>query len=461
MITAASPGKEFFPSMNRNPWLSAGLALLLVLLGCSKKNTITNVKGLYAPVITGLHADREPLVRGEDNVLTVLVTNVNGITLTYHWKASGGVLKDSTAQTVTWTAPDTIGTYDIYVSIQGSDSDQGQTSEYFKQETYHLFVDNDYIRWTSGETVKFDPAPPVNQSPDAAHPLLYAELVEPSTGQSHVVGVGSPLESPVALTDAFFQATSPTLRADGNQIAFAGKPLSTNLGFSIYLIPATGAGPDTTLATGAFRYLPNKNTIQGNVRYARNGTMIVFNSDTLSPTFSKPMVRDAADLSLAPYGVIPVGQQSVTTYWLPNWSGTGDSIICISYRSFGLPSQQSRGVYKLNARPPITSVASQWLPDSSALEPDWSPDGNYVTYAKKNAAGDGDIWLIRADTNDKTLAIRVTTGPADDSHPRFSADGTAIYFVSNRADRYGLNNLFGTERRGYNIWSVSGFDLPQ
>jgi Tol biopolymer transport system component len=54
----------------------------------------------------------------------------------------------------------------------------------------------------------------------------------------------------------------------------------------------------------------------------------------------------------------------------------------------------------------------------------------------------------------------VTSGPADDSHPRFSADGNSIVFVSNRADRYGLNGIYSTERRGYNIWSVQRFDRP-
>lgn len=228
--------------MNRNPWLVAGLVLLLVLLGCSKKNSITNVKGLYAPVITGLNSDREPAVRGQNNHLTVIVTNVNGIALAYHWKASGGVLRDSTAQSVTWAAPDTIGTYDITVSVTGSDQTQGASASYFKQQTFHLLVDNDYTRWTSGEQVKLDPAPPLNQNPDPAHPLLYSELVDAVSGQSHIVGVGSPLDTPVPLTDPFFQAMSPTLRADGNMIAFAGKALSTAPGFSVYLIPATGGG---------------------------------------------------------------------------------------------------------------------------------------------------------------------------------------------------------------------------
>jgi hypothetical protein len=451
--------------MNRNPWLVAGLGLLLVLLGCSKKNSITNVKGLYAPVITGLHADREPLVRGQDNQLTVLVTNVNGIALAYHWKASGGVLKDSTAQSVRWTAPDSIGTYDLDVSVTGSDETQGTSASYFKQQTFHLFVDNDYTRWTSGETVKLEPAPPLSQNPDFAHPLLYTELVDPSSGQSHIVGVGSPLDAPVALTDPFFQATSPTLRADGNMIAFAGKALSTDPGFSIYLIPTTGAGPDTTLAVGAFRYKTNFNTMQGDTRFSRTGTMLEFTSDSGSTFNPKPWVRDVSNLGVAAYRLIPIGQQSINSFVQTNWNGTGDSIICVSFRQFGTGAQKQRGLFKFKATLPIpdasASLAGQWLPDSSALEPDWSADGVYVVYAKMNAAGDRDIWVIRSDTSDKTSAIRVTYGPADDSHPRFSSDGRSIYFISNRGDRYGLNGIFGTERRGYNVWSVSGFDLPQ
>ena len=56
--------------------------------------------------------------------------------------------------------------------------------------------------------------------------------------------------------------------------------------------------------------------------------------------------------------------------------------------------------------------------------------------------------------------MRVTTGPADEFHPRFSSDGSKIFFLSNRTDAYGADGVFDTERRGVNIWSVSRFDLP-
>ncbi|HEU4764670.1 MAG TPA: hypothetical protein VFT93_03370, partial [Candidatus Eisenbacteria bacterium] len=104
---------------------------------------------------------------------------------------------------------------------------------------------------------------------------------------------------------------------------------------------------------------------------------------------------------------------------------------------------------------------SQWL-DGQLLEtPDWSPDGQYVTFVKRNAGtNDRDIWIINRSAADISQAVRVTSGPADDSQPRFSADGNSIFFISNRVDRYGVTGVYGTERRGTNIWSVAHFDRP-
>jgi hypothetical protein len=82
--------------------------------------------------------------------------------------------------------------------------------------------------------------------------------------------------------------------------------------------------------------------------------------------------------------------------------------------------------------------------------------------ALQRAAGrtDRDIWIINAWASDPSAAVAVTSGIADEFHPRFSSDGLKIFFVSNRIDGYGTNGFYDTERRGMNIWSVSKFDLP-
>jgi hypothetical protein len=448
--------------MNRTRSLVAGLSLLLVLAGCSKDTKVVNAVGSYAPVITGVSIDREPAVRGQDNLISVVVTNINGIDLAYHWKADGGVLRDSTAQSVTWDAPDTIGAYTIYVSVTGTDENG---VPYFRERSFPIYVDNLFVRWTSGETVKFDVAPPLTQAPGPGRPLVYAELENPSTGESRIVALDSKMATPDPLTDAFFAASGPSIRADGTQVAFAGRPLRTDPGNSIYVIPATGAGPDTTAAFPVMLYRSNFNSIQANPRFARfPDNLLLFNSDQNTLGSPKLFLSDVNNLGNAPTALITgdIGN----TYWMPTWSPSGDQVLCESYRFFST-ARRHRGVFRAVTTPPFQSSGTQWLPDSAATECDWSPpDGQYVAFAKRNVSSDPlrterDIWIIRADTNDPARAVRVTSGPADDSHPRFSHDGSTIYFISNRADRYGLNGLFGTERRGSNIWSVSEFDLPQ
>ena len=450
--------------MTRHRWLVVGLALL-ALPACSNKNDKITAVGSYAPVITGLSMNHEPAVRGIANQLTVLVTNVNGFPLAYHWKAGSGVLAESTSATVTWNAPDSIGTFDVYVSVEGTDPNE---MYYFRERTFRVYVDNDFERWTSGEAVKFDVAPPGNQAPDATHPLLYAEFENPSTGESHVVAVSQAMGAPTPLSDGFFAAASPTLRADGSQIAFAGRARSVDAANSIYLIPASGAPTDTTNAIPVARYRPldpiSPVLLLANPRFARSGTMLSYNSDSstaITSNFSPHVyVRDAGNFGFAPQAVVTGFGDINSTYWTPNWDGTGDSLICESYDSWNTIFETQRGIYKLFARPPFQALGVRWLADPDAREVEWSPDNQFVAYTRRNQAGDRDIWIIRSDATAASEAIRVTYGPADDGHPRFSSDANTIFFISNRADRYGLNGVFGTQRRGYNIWAVSRFDRP-
>lgn len=448
--------------MNRIRALVAGLSVLLALSGCSEDSKVVNAVGSYAPVIYGISMDREPAVRGENNELTVVVTNVNGVPLAYHWKAASGVLVDSTAQTVTWTAPDTIGTFNIYVSIAGTDTNG---VPYFREKTFPIYVDNEFTRWTSGEEVKQDVAPQLTQAVGPGKPLVYAEVENVNTGQSRVLSLDAPMGTPVPLTDPFFAATGPSISADGNWLAFSGRTLSTKPGNSIYTIPATGAGPDTTSALPVALYHKDTNpvTILANPRFARTGTMLAYNSDSTSSPYPSLFLRDGINLNIGPSRL---AFDFFQAYWLPAW-GPADTILCQVIQNFGQTGATQLGVYRVSAIPTIPAPPSffpqpgtLWQ-DIQGVECDWSPDGRYVAYALKNASGDRDIWINRYDATGAGSAVRVTNGPADDGHPRFSHDGSTIYFLSNRADRYGMNGLFGTERRGYNIWSVKAFDLPQ
>ncbi|MGH7681419.1 MAG: hypothetical protein ACRENN_05475 [Candidatus Eiseniibacteriota bacterium] len=444
--------------MKLNRGLLAGACLVLIA-GCSDSGdkTIDN-GGSYSPIITGVSASHEPAVRGAANTFTAIVTNVNSYPLTYHWSASTGVLTDSTHATATWDAPDSIGTFDLTVSITAHDAAATPPKDFFQTTTFHVFVDNEYSRWTTSPEVQFDPDP----MPMPPGGVIFAQLTSSATGAADVYTTSTAGLPPMQLVTGFSSLTSPTMRADGQQIAFAAKASSGDAAPSIWVLPAAGGDP-----SGAYPIALRtaSQTLLTQPRYARAGNWLFYGSDSARAGSPRPWFRDAFSLAAPEPVVVPGAFLAGASYYQPGLGpdadadGLPDSIVAPSYRFFGLSNQQARGIYKFPTRPP-QSLEVQWLADSAAAELDWSPNGQYIAYSKLNPLGDRDIWIISAAAADPAAAERVTFGPADDSHPRFSPDGLAIFFVSNRTDHYGLNGIFNTERRGTNIWSVSKFDLP-
>ncbi len=434
--------------------LWAGATLLLALSGCSEDGD-DKVKGggVYSPIITGIASNKEPAVRGVANELTVLVTNVNNYPITYHWSAGAGSLTDSIGATATWVAPNAIGIYPVTVSIEARDD--AADVNFFKSTTFQVYVDNEYIRWTKSTEIQFDPAP----TPSGG--VLFSQFRNIATGETDAYNVPDLGLSPERLTQNFFLARSPTMRFDGQQVAIAARKKSTD-SLGIWVLPA--AGGDTSAAIpGALVDASVGRSRIANPRYARAANWCLYNSDEGSAPNPKPWF---GPFTAAPERLIVQGALATTTLWLPNWGPDGDgddlpdSVVCQGFRFFGQSNQISTGLFKFPTRPPQDAGAA-WLTDLAATEPDWSPDGQHIIYTKPNpGTGERDIWIIHAASSDPSTAVRVTTGPADDSQPRFSHDGSSIYFVSNRADRYGLNGIYTTERRGTNIWSVSGFDRP-
>ncbi len=75
--------------------------------------------------------------------------------------------------------------------------------------------------------------------------------------------------------------------------------------------------------------------------------------------------------------------------------------------------------------------------------PAWSPDGKLIAYAKADVTRASDIYLIPAGGGDEK---KITFDSANESNPRFSADGTKVYFVRREGDGGGetrpLSQLF-------------------
>ncbi len=439
--------------------LVAAAAVVAALAGCSESDTVKG-SGSYAPIITGLRNNTADVaIRGIPNALEVVVTNVNGLPLTVHWTASAGTMSDSTGMDAIWIPPDSVGTDTVTVSLTAADG----TNTYFKTTSFPLYVDNEYERWTRSDAIQYDVAP------TAGDELVYAELRNNITGEGDVYRVAAPLAAPIRLTQDFYSIQSPTPRGDQAQIAFTGRRRSTD-SVSIWLMP--WGGGDTLSATKLSQGNTQAQRFLAHPRFSWEGGFLMYASDTNLVGFPKLFYRDV--INPAPPVAVVSNSSAASVFlnaympanWGPGGSGIAppESVVTPSYRFFGFVGQTPRGAFKFRtpsfAEPAATSDLA-WVADTTIAEPDWSSDGKYIVFSRKEVgATHRDIWLLPTNATSISQAVQVTRGPADDSHPRFSKDGQSIFFVSNRQDRYGLNGIFATERRGTNLWRVRRYDLP-
>lgn len=70
----------------------------------------------HAPTVTGITAAPQDVGPGESSTLTCQASDVDGDSLTYQWSATGGTISGS-GSSVTWTAPQTTGVYDVTCTV--------------------------------------------------------------------------------------------------------------------------------------------------------------------------------------------------------------------------------------------------------------------------------------------------------------------------------------------------------
>ena len=75
-------------------------------------------------------------------------------------------------------------------------------------------------------------------------------------------------------------------------------------------------------------------------------------------------------------------------------------------------------------------------PAYSDFDPDWSPDGSLIAWARAGT-GDYDIWVMHADGTNQT---QLTTDVGFDGYPSWSPDGTKIAFARSRGGDPGTSS---------------------
>lgn len=92
-----------------------GIVLAAVLLSILGYRMLAN----HRPVITSLEAEPEIVILSGTCQIVCSATDPDGDELNYGWSASGGGITEEGA-TVTWTAPDSVGSYNVTVTVNDS-----------------------------------------------------------------------------------------------------------------------------------------------------------------------------------------------------------------------------------------------------------------------------------------------------------------------------------------------------
>jgi Tol biopolymer transport system component len=208
--------------------------------------------------------------------------------------------------------------------------------------------------------------------------------------------------------------TNPDWSPDGTRIAFASDRTGE---MNIYVVNADGSGL-TRLTEGSGGALSPRWSPDGQrIAFSRMGSLMVMDSDGSNVTrvFAANVSPEAQLCESGGFvgGWSPDGKQ-LTFYAASLDEGVGH--ICI----VDLDGSNLR------------TVVSD--PPGYHVEPDWSPDGRWITY-RSIREGNHEVYVVRPDGSSDT---NVTNSPAMDVEPDWSPDGEWIVFGSDRAGNMDL-----------------------
>lgn len=228
------------------------------------------------------------------------------------------------------------------------------------------------------------------------------------------------------VTDIPGVETWPTLSPDGKSIVYSSDTAGTS---KLYLIRVGSRTPvlltgDSTEADHEPAWSPDGERIA--FRSERDGGGIFVMAST------GESVRRLADVGYS-----------------PSWSPDGSEIV-VTASQFISPTDRSstaRGVWAIDTK---SGRRRDIAPSHEGLQPRWSPQGwRIAAWGLRGGSGQRDIWTFAADGSDAAQGgVAVTDDAALDWSPAWSADGTHLYFASDRGGAMTLWRVGIDERSG-------------
>jgi Tol biopolymer transport system component len=190
----------------------------------------------------------------------------------------------------------------------------------------------------------------------------------------------------------------PVWSPDGTQIAFYSDRDGNS---EIYIMDADGSNQ---------RRLTNHPAHDRSPAWSPDGKLIAFDSDRESN-------QETYIINVDGSGLTPL-TRTIGRNILPAWSPDGKRIAYTGNRYLGW------NVYVMNVD---TSDDERVTEGHGACRPDWSPDSQKIAFVSQEADGKGDIWLMNPDGSEKQL---LTTDKNNyDYYPAWSPDGQYIVYA--------------------------------